>query len=50
MQHGSSHALRRPNKQGNVISPTTPEAAAQFLRDEMNRYAVLVKKGDVKVD
>jgi tripartite-type tricarboxylate transporter receptor subunit TctC len=38
------------DKQGNVISPTTPEVAAQFLRDEMNRYAALVKKADVKVE
>jgi hypothetical protein len=28
----------------------TPEAVAQFLRSEMNRYTALVKKADVKVD
>lgn len=38
------------DKQGNVIHPTTPEAAAQFLRSELDRYAALVKKAGVKVD
>ncbi len=38
------------DKQGNVISPTTPEAAAHLLRSEMNRYAALVRKADVKVE
>ena len=38
------------DKQGNVISPTTPEGAAQYLRGEQNRYAVLIKKADVKID
>jgi tripartite-type tricarboxylate transporter receptor subunit TctC len=37
-------------KQGNVINPTTPEAAAQYFRSEMARYAALVKKADVKVE
>jgi tripartite-type tricarboxylate transporter receptor subunit TctC len=37
-------------KQGNVINPTTPEAAAAYFRSEMARYAALVKKADVKVE
>lgn len=38
------------DKQGNVINPSTPEAAGQFLRSELNRYAAIVKKADVKVE
>jgi len=38
------------DKQGNAINPSTPEAAAQFFRSEMARYAALVKKADVKVE
>jgi tripartite-type tricarboxylate transporter receptor subunit TctC len=38
------------DKQGNVINPSTPEAAAQFFRTEQERYAKLVKKAGVKVD
>jgi tripartite-type tricarboxylate transporter receptor subunit TctC len=30
--------------QGNVINPTTPEAAAKFFRDEIDKYGKLVKK------
>jgi tripartite-type tricarboxylate transporter receptor subunit TctC len=36
--------------QGNIIKPTTPEAAAQFFRSELAKYADLVKKAGVKVD
>jgi len=38
------------DKQGNVIAPTTPESAAQFFRNELARYAVLVEKAAVKVE
>jgi tripartite-type tricarboxylate transporter receptor subunit TctC len=38
------------DKQGNIIDPTSPEAAAKFFRSEMARYAELVKKADVKVE
>lgn len=38
------------DRQGNVISPTTPEAAAQYFRSELARYGSLVKKADVKVE
>jgi len=38
------------DQQGNVINPTTPEGAAQYLRSEQNRYAALIKKADVKID
>ena len=37
-------------KQGNVINPTTPQAAAQFFRSEQERYAKLVKKADIRLD
>lgn len=30
--------------QGNVINPTTPEAASKFFRDEIDKYGKLVKK------
>jgi tripartite-type tricarboxylate transporter receptor subunit TctC len=36
--------------QGNIINPTTPEAAEQFFRSEMARYATLVKKAGVTLD
>ena len=37
-------------KQDNVIHVTTPEATAQFLKSEQERYARLVQKADIKVD
>jgi tripartite-type tricarboxylate transporter receptor subunit TctC len=37
-------------KQDNVIAPTTPEAAAAFLKSEQDRYARLAKKADIKLD
>ena len=37
-------------KQGNVINPSTPEAAAQFMRAEMARYAALAKKSGITLD
>lgn len=37
-------------KQGNDISPTTPEAAAAYFRSEQEKYANLVKKAGVKLD
>ncbi|MDQ7743917.1 Bug family tripartite tricarboxylate transporter substrate binding protein [Hydrogenophaga pseudoflava] len=37
-------------KQDNVINPTTPEAAARFLRSEQDRYARLVAKANIKLD
>jgi tripartite-type tricarboxylate transporter receptor subunit TctC len=37
-------------KQGNVINPSTPEAATQYLRSEMARYAVLAKKAGIALD
>ena len=47
---GTPEVKEAMDKQGNVISPTTPEGAAQYLRGEQNRYAVLIKKADVKID
>jgi tripartite-type tricarboxylate transporter receptor subunit TctC len=37
-------------KQENVIAPTSPEAAAQFLASEQERYGKLVKKANISVD
>ena len=37
-------------KQGNVINPTTPEAAAAFFKSEQAKYAKLVEKAGVKLD
>ena len=37
-------------KQENVIAPTTPEAAAQFLASEQERYGKLVKKANIALD
>lgn len=36
-------------KQCNTINPGTPEAAAQFFRSEMVKYARLVKKAGVEL-
>ncbi len=36
-------------KQGNTINVGTPEAAAQFFRSEMTKYATLVKKAGVEL-
>jgi tripartite-type tricarboxylate transporter receptor subunit TctC len=37
-------------KQENVIAPTTPDAAAAFMKSEQERYARLAKKADIKLD
>jgi tripartite-type tricarboxylate transporter receptor subunit TctC len=37
-------------KQGNIISPTTPEAAALYFRKEMKRYAALAEKAGISLD
>jgi tripartite-type tricarboxylate transporter receptor subunit TctC len=37
-------------KQENVINPSTPEAAAQTMRSEQERYARLVKKANIALD
>lgn len=37
-------------KQGNLIKPSTPEAAALYFRSEMTRYAALAKKSGVSLD
>lgn len=37
-------------KQDNFITPTTPQAAATYLRSEQDRYARLVTKANVKLD
>ena len=34
--------------QGNIISPTTPEAAAQYMRSEQERYAKLIGRIGLK--
>ena len=37
-------------KQDNFINPTTPDAAAKFLKSEQDRYARLVTKAGIKLD
>jgi tripartite-type tricarboxylate transporter receptor subunit TctC len=37
-------------RQDNVIDPSTPEAAAQMMRSEQERYARLVKKANIALD
>jgi tripartite-type tricarboxylate transporter receptor subunit TctC len=37
-------------KQGNVIRPTTPQAAAEMFRRELAKYARVVKAAGVKLD
>jgi len=37
-------------KQGNTINPSSPEAAAQFFRSELAKYAKIVKQTGVKID
>ena len=37
-------------RQDNFINPTTPEAAAQFLKTEQNRYARLVKQAGITME
>jgi tripartite-type tricarboxylate transporter receptor subunit TctC len=37
-------------RQENIISPTTPEAAARILRSEQERYARLVRKANISLD
>ena len=37
-------------KQNNVIHPTSPEDASNFFKSELDRYAGLVKRADIKVD
>ena len=34
--------------QGNIINPTTPEAAAQYFRTEQERYAKIINKIGLK--
>ena len=43
-------AREQMDKQGNVIQPTTPEAAVQYFRSEQERYAKIVRKTDIKID
>ncbi len=37
-------------RQDNVINPTTPDAAAKFLKSEQDRYARLVAKANIKLE
>lgn len=47
---GMPEAKEAMDKQGNVINPSTPAAATAFFRSELERYAALVKKANVKLD
>ncbi len=37
-------------KQGNIINPTTPEAATSYFQSQMMRYAALAKKKGITLD
>ncbi|HYN11774.1 MAG TPA: tripartite tricarboxylate transporter substrate-binding protein, partial [Burkholderiales bacterium] len=37
-------------KQGNTINPSSPEAAVEFFRSELVKYATVVKRAGVKID
>jgi len=37
-------------RQGNVINPSSPEAALAFFKSEQAKYAKLVEKAGVKLD
>jgi hypothetical protein len=37
-------------KQNNVIHPSSPEEAVKFSTAELDRYAGLVKRADIKID
>lgn len=37
-------------KQGNTINPSSPEAAVEFFRSELAKYATVVKRAGVKID
>jgi len=37
-------------RQGNVINPSSPEAAVAFFKSEQDKYAKLVQKAGVKID
>ena len=37
-------------RQENIINPSTPEAAAQVMKSEQDRYARLVKKANIALD
>ena len=37
-------------KQDNIITPTSPQVATQYLKTEQERYAKLVTKANVKLD
>ena len=38
------------SRQDNFIAPMSPEASAQFLRTEQERYAGLVRMADIRLD
>lgn len=46
----SPEVVEALKKQATVIKPGSPEAAARYFRTEADRYAVLVKKANVKVE
>jgi len=46
----SPDVLEAMKKQGNTISPGTPEAAARFFQSEAARYAALIKKANVTLE
>lgn len=47
--YASPEVREAMTKQGNIINPTTPEAAALYFRSELTKYAQLVKKAGVEL-
>jgi tripartite-type tricarboxylate transporter receptor subunit TctC len=47
---GTADMRERLNTRGGEVAPTTPEAFSTFMRDEMARWGVVVRKAGVKAD
>ncbi len=48
--YSSAEVKEAMARQGNVIHPSTPDAAALYFRSEMTRYATLAKKAGISLD
>jgi tripartite-type tricarboxylate transporter receptor subunit TctC len=48
--YSSAEVKEAMARQGNVIHPSTPDAAALYFRSEMTRYAALAKKAGISLD
>jgi tripartite-type tricarboxylate transporter receptor subunit TctC len=45
----SPEVVERMKALGGEAKPSTPEQAADFMREEIKRFAVLMRKLDIKV-